>query len=59
MKNHLVIIPSYTQNSLNKKYINNLGEKGKIVKRDFEYNSGKNKDFLRISDIKKLNNNIS
>ena len=33
MKNHLVILPSYTQNVLNKRYINNLGEKGSTVKK--------------------------
>lgn len=59
MKDHLVIIPSYIQSALNKKYINNLGEKGSTVKKDFEYNSGSNKNFLKISDIKKLNNKIS
>ena len=59
LKNHFVMIPSYTQNALNKKYINNLGEKGITVKKNFEYNSGTNKDFLKIPDIKKLNNLIN
>ncbi len=59
LKNHLVMIPSYTQNALDKKYINNLGEKGITVKKNFEYNSGTNKDFLKIPDIKKLNNLIN
>ena len=36
MKNHLVILPSYTQNVLNKRYINNLVEKGSTVKKNFE-----------------------
>lgn len=59
LKNHFVMIPSYTQNALDKEYINNLGEKGITVKKNFEYNSGTNKDFLKIPDIKKLNNLIN
>ena len=31
--------------------LNNLGEKGKSVDIDFDYNSGNNPDFLSIKDI--------
>ena len=35
-----------------------IGEKGKKVKKDFEYNSDLNKKFLNIKEIKKLNPDI-
>ena len=40
-----------------KKYYkkNKLNEVGKLVKSDFEYNSGTNKKFLTISEIRKMN----
>jgi len=34
---------------------NSLGEKGKRLNTEFEYNSGSNKDFLNIKQIKQLN----
>lgn len=38
-----------------KKYnTNNLGEEGKLVKKDFEYSSDKNPDFLSVESIAKL-----
>ena len=33
---------------------NNLGEEGKLVKKDFEYSSDKNPDFLSVESIAKL-----
>ena len=33
---------------------NNLGEEGKLVKKDFEYSSDKNPDFLSVKSIAKL-----
>ena len=33
---------------------NNLGEKGKLVEKDFEYSSDKNPDFLSVENIAKL-----
>ena len=59
MKNHLVIIPTFTKNYSTKKYVNNLKEIGKKVKMRFDYSSGKNKNFLSVSEIKKLNKKIS
>jgi len=35
-------------------YVNGLGEQGKSVAQGFEYNSGTNKDFLNVSQLKKL-----
>ncbi len=35
---------------------NNIGETGKFVKRDFEYSSSNNKDFLSISKLKNILN---
>ncbi len=59
MKNHLVIIPTFTKNYSTKKYVNNLKEIGKKVKMRLDYSSGKNKNFLSVSEIKKLNKKIS
>lgn len=59
MKNHLVIIPTFTKNYATKKYVNNLKEIGKKVKMRLDYSSGKNKKFLSVSEIKKLNKKIS
>jgi len=35
--------------------IDKVGEKGKNVKSNFEYSSGKNKKFLNIKEIRELN----
>ena len=55
-KDHYVIFPS-PKNFDNKKsfVLNNLGEKGKRVKPDFEYSSGLNERFLTVKEIKDLN----
>ncbi len=54
-KDHYVIKPSIRITSSNVNYNNNkLGEKGKNIKRIFEYNSKSNTDFLNIKQIKKL-----
>ncbi len=53
-KDHFVITPTIRFSNKNNNYsINQLNEKGKKVKRNFEYNSGNNKHFLKISEIKK------
>ena len=58
-KNHFIIFSSDTDlkkkiNLISKK----IGEKGKRVGKDFEYNSVLNKKFLNIKEIKKLNFDI-
>ena len=54
-KDHYVIAPAIkffsSKNQFNK---NNLKERGKLVKKGFEYSSGKNNKFLNIKAIKKL-----
>jgi len=58
-KDHYVIKPSinfFDQTTDYKK--NKLGEKGKKVQQQSEYTSDKNKNFLKISDIRKVLNNI-
>jgi UDP-N-acetylglucosamine 4,6-dehydratase len=35
---------------------NAIGEKGRLVVQGFEYNSGTNKHFLDVSEIKDYNN---
>ena len=55
-KKYYVITPNYSLANL-KKYIRNFkGEKGKKVKKNFEYNSGTNHHYLTVNEIKKLNN---
>tara|TARA_B110000014_G_scaffold250558_1_gene226962 strand:+ start:638 stop:1642 length:1005 start_codon:yes stop_codon:yes gene_type:complete len=54
-KDHFVIAPSIKFYQVNYNYNRNkLKEKGKLVKFGFEYQSGTNKEFLTISQIKKL-----
>lgn len=56
-KKYYVIYPSPGHFNENKKFSSHIrGEKGKKVKNDFEYSSEKNKYFLKINEIKKLNN---
>ena len=46
-------MPSTLVNIDKKLYINNkTGEKGKFVEKGFEYNSGTNKDFMGLKEIK-------
>ena len=55
-KNHYTILPSPRHFDNNKNFALNLkGEKGKKVNSEFEYSSEKNKHFLKVSEIKKLN----
>ncbi len=55
-KNHYIIFPSPRHFDNNKNFALNLkGEKGKKVNSEFEYSSEKNKHFLKVSEIKKLN----
>ena len=56
-KKHYIIMPTTNNfSSQIKKYKKNkiTGEKGKFVKSDFQYDSGKNFDFLNIKEIQKL-----
>ena len=54
-KSHYVITPTISfVNNFNYK-LNKLGEKGKLVKENFEYNSLNNPDFLSVEQIKRLN----
>ena len=57
-KDHFVIFPTLDMTDFNKNFfINRLKEKGKIVKKDFEYNSENNPVFLKGEKLKKLINN--
>ena len=56
---HFVIIPSIELEGFSEKYeVNRLKEKGKSVPVGFEYNSGTNKQFLSVQQIKELNKQI-
>ena len=56
-KKYYCIKPSIKFSNTKTNYkINNKGEKGKFVNKNFEYNSGKNKHFLKINEIKKFLN---
>ena len=53
-KNYFLIKPDITFFDSSKNYIDNLsGEKGKLVKSNFEYNSKSNPNFLSVEEIKK------
>jgi UDP-N-acetylglucosamine 4,6-dehydratase len=52
---HFVIYPSNPEDKKGMFEKNSVGEKGKKVGKDFEYSSDKNKNFLSIQDIIKLN----
>ena len=52
-KDHYVIKPEIIFFERKTKFeINNLQEKGKLVDKDFEYNSGSNENFLKLQEIK-------
>jgi|TARA_B110000211_G_scaffold234971_1_gene307923 UDP-N-acetylglucosamine 4,6-dehydratase len=51
---YFTISPSGEQEEKKKFDKNDLGEKGKLVKKDFEYSSDKNSNFLSVEDILKL-----
>lgn len=54
-KDHYIIKPSIIYTKRNKNYLTNLKkEKGKFVKSNFSYESGKNKHYLNVEDIKKF-----
>jgi len=58
-KDHYVISPSIIFDNYNKDFSKNkLQELGKRVPANFEYNSGTNKIFLNISQIKRINSLI-
>lgn len=53
-KKHYVVMPSTSANIEKKYYTKNKnGEKGKFVKKGFEYNSGTNKTFMGLKEIEK------
>ena len=53
-KNHFIIKPELLFFGRKKDFTkNNLNEIGKLVKMDFEYNSGNNSEFLTVEQIKK------
>ena len=59
-KDHYVIFPSPQAFDLKTDFLfNNKKEKGKIVKSDFEYSSGKNEKFLTINEIQNLNKKLN
>ena len=52
---HFVIKPSIKFIDRNIDFRKNkIGEKGKFVRRDFEYSSSNNKDFLSVEKLNKL-----
>ena len=51
---YFAISPSGAQEENRKFDKNDLGEKGKLVKKDFEYSSDKNSNFLSVEEISKL-----
>ena len=53
--NYFVILPSYVEWSLNK-FLKTFD--GKKVKKDFNYSSGKNENFLSVEQLKKLIKNF-
>lgn len=58
-KKYFIIFSSDTDlNKKNKLILKKNKEKGKRVKENFEYNSGSNKHFLSINNIKKLNSEL-
>lgn len=53
---HFVITPAITFQTMSSDYkINGLGERGKPVARESEYNSGNNPHFLNIEEIREFN----
>ena len=54
-KNYYIIRPSIKFEKKIDFEKNNLGEKGKKVKENFEYTSDKNFEFLNIDQIKRVN----
>jgi len=59
-EDHYVIAPSITFTSRGNDFdINALGEKGKLVDFDFEYNSSSNTHFLSIDELTELNTNAT
>ncbi|MFN2302971.1 MAG: UDP-N-acetylglucosamine 4,6-dehydratase (inverting), partial [Anaerolineales bacterium] len=52
---HYVIQPSIQMSHLKPYSANNIGEKGTPVPQGFEYNSGSNKHFLDVDELRQLN----
>lgn len=56
---HYTIMPTITFSEKNPNYLENaIGEKGKKVELGFEYNSGNNKHFFTVEEIKALNDKV-
>ena len=56
-KYHYVIFPTLNLNDLNKNFfINKIKEKGKFVKKNFEYNSLNNSNYINNVELKKIIN---
>ena len=55
---HYVLIPTIDFQKNIDYFTNKLKEKGKLIKKPFEYNSGKNTLFLKNANLKKLLKNI-
>ena len=59
-KDHYVIFPSPNYFDSNISYKKNkIGELGKKVSKNFEYSSDKNKNFLSVDNIKRLNKSLN
>ena len=54
-KDYYVLLSQILHEKQLNNFKNNLGEEGKILKNEFEYNSGDNTNFLNIKQIKQLN----
>ena len=54
---HFVIAPSFNFYDKKRDYLrNSLNEKGKLVDKNFEYNSGNNEHFLNHQEILEMDN---
>jgi UDP-N-acetylglucosamine 4,6-dehydratase/5-epimerase len=53
--NHFVIKPTIQFGSIDDFSVDASGEKGRLVKQGFEFNSGTNSDFLSVEQIREMN----
>ena len=58
-KDHYVIAPNFEKGKISKFFSNNIYEKGKLVKSDFDYISSNLDSRLSLNQIKKILNSIS
>ena len=59
VQKYFVIKPIYLYDRGSKFHTNKSGEKGKLVPKNFEYNSKNNKVYLKIKDIQKFLKNYN